>query len=107
MNDTMIYPSSINADFSMLATGDCMTGARIHDGDIVYFKKQSQVENGEIAAVLVNGTPYLKRFFSFPEKSMIILKTENPKYPDMVFFGEELDGIQILGKAIGFSSIIQ
>ena len=31
-----------------------MVGARINDGDIVYVRQQDEVENGEIAAVLVN-----------------------------------------------------
>ncbi|HBP64485.1 MAG TPA: hypothetical protein DD730_09460 [Desulfosporosinus sp.] len=41
-----------------------MIGARILDGDIVYIKKQSTVQSGEIALVLLDGeNATLKRVF--------------------------------------------
>lgn len=40
---------------SILCEGDSMINARIYDGDIVYIREQPQVENGEIAACLVDG----------------------------------------------------
>lgn len=36
------------------AHGDSMTGARINNGDLLLIRKQPEVENGEIAAVLIN-----------------------------------------------------
>ena len=39
-----------------------MIGARIHDGDIVFIRQQSSVNNGEIAAVLIDGAPEPRRF---------------------------------------------
>ena len=43
----------IKADFCLIARGDSMIGARIHDGDIVFCRSQNMVENGEIAAVII------------------------------------------------------
>ena len=37
--------------------------SRINDGDIVFIKQQSTVENGEIAAVLINDSATLKRVY--------------------------------------------
>ena len=37
-----------------------MIGARINDGDIVFIRQQSDVEDGEIAAVLIDGEATLK-----------------------------------------------
>ncbi len=96
--------TEIAADFCLKCEGDSMVNARILDGDIVFIRKQEQVENGEIAAVSINDEVTLKRVVFFPEKDMIILKPENSKYHDMVFTDEELNTIKILGKAVAFQS---
>ncbi len=96
----------VKADFCLFAKGDSMINARINDGDLVFIKRQTMVENGEIAAVLIEDSATLKRVYYYPEKSKLILNPENPKYEPLVFIGSELEQIQILGKAIGFSSKI-
>lgn len=97
----------VRADFCLRCHGDSMIGARIYDGDIVLVKKQPQVENGEIAVVLINDEATLKRVAFYPEKQMLILKPENSNYQDMIFTGEELNEIKILGKAVAFQSIVR
>ena len=96
--------TNIKADFCLRAKGDSMVGARIMDGDIVFIKSQSMVENGEIAAVVINNEATLKRVAYYKDKNTLILKAENPKYEDFVFIGEELNNIVILGKAVAFQS---
>lgn len=75
-----------------------MTGARIYDGDIVYIKAQPTVNNGEIAAVQVNGKAILKRVYTFADK--IILHSENPAYKDKIY--NIRDDVKILGRAVAF-----
>lgn len=99
--------TAINADFCLKARGDSMINARIMDGDIVFIRSQSQVENGEIAVVIINDEATLKRVFYYPEKSTLILKPENSKYEDFIFTGSELNDINILGKAVAFQSDIK
>lgn len=101
--------TEINADFCLKASGDSMIGARIKDGDIVFIRKQDIVENGEIAAVIVNdeNEATLKRFFYYQEKALLILKAENPKYEDLIFTKDELDKVHVLGKAIAFQGDIE
>lgn len=96
----------ISADFCLRAKGDSMIGARIQDGDIVFIRKQDIVGNGEIAAVLVDDEATLKRVYYYPEKAKIILSPENPKYEPLVYIGEELNEIRILGKAVAFQSSV-
>jgi len=93
-----------SADFCLFAKGDSMVGARIYDGDLVFIKKQPRVENGEIAAVLVEDSATLKRVYLYPEEGKLVLAPENPKYKPLVFVGQELNQIQILGKAVAFQS---
>ena len=83
-----------------------MTGARIRNGDIVYIHQQEDVENGEIAAVLIGNEATLKKVYKYPEKNMLVLKPANPEYEDFIFTGEELEEIRILGKAVAFLSSI-
>lgn len=70
-------PEHINCDFTLTCEGDSMIGARICDGDTVYIKQQPTVENGQIAAVLIEGSEkLLKRVHltqsSFKQKTLPI-----------------------------------
>lgn len=94
--------TDIKADFCLKATGDSMINARIFDGDIVFIRKQPAVENGEIAAVIIDDSATLKRVFYHPETDILELKAENPKYPVQTYTNEQLNEIKILGKAIAF-----
>lgn len=100
-------PKHIKADYALTCKGDSMINARIFDGDIVYIRKQDRVETGEIAAVLIEGEATLKRFYLYPEKQMLILKAENPKYEDYIFVGSEIEQLRILGKAIAFTGSVR
>lgn len=46
-----------------------MIGARIYDGDIVFIHKQEMVDDGEIAAVLIDDEATLKRVYYDQEKT--------------------------------------
>lgn len=94
--------SNIKADFCLKIKGDSMINARIYDGDIVFIKQQNDVEDGEIAAVIIDDEATLKRVYKFPGR--IQLRSENPKYKPMDFY--EKDNVRIIGKAIAFQSDI-
>ena len=99
--------SNIDADFCLLAHGDSMTGARIFDGDMVFIKLQDSVNNGEIAAVIINDEATLKRVYFYPEEGKLILTPENPRYAPLVYVKDELNSIKILGKAVAFQSEVR
>ena len=92
----------IDADFCLKIHGDSMIGARINDGDIVFIKKQPDVDNGEIAAVLIEDEATLKRVYK--EKDSLILQAENPKYAPIVYTAESYVECRIMGKAVAFQS---
>ena len=100
----VIADTDLDADFCLRAKGDSMINARIHDGDIVFVKSMPIVENGDIAAVVIENEATLKRVYYYPDKGKLILTPENPRYEPFVFTGEELNSIRILGKAVGFMS---
>ena len=98
--------TDINADFCLKAKGDSMIGARILDGDIIFIKETPMVNNGEIAAVIIDDEATLKRVYYYPEKAKLVLQAENPKYEPLVYIGEELNEIRVIGKAVAFQSDI-
>lgn len=97
--------ASINADFCLTAKGDSMINARIFDGDIVFIRQQPDVENGEIAAVIIDNDVTLKRVYKY--KDRIELRPENPMHKVQDYEGEKLNEIKILGKAIAFQSYVR
>lgn len=106
IEDYVKLDKTINAEFALRCKGDSMIGARIRSGDIVYIHQQPDVENGEIAAVLIGEEATLKKVYKYPEKEMLVLKAANPDYEDFIFTGAELESVRILGKAVGFYSNI-
>lgn len=98
-------PDHVRADFALHCKGDSMINARIFDGDIVYIRQQESVEHGEIAAVLIGDEATLKRVYIYDD--CISLEAENPQYKPMVYRGEEMNNIRILGKAVAFTSVIR
>lgn len=92
--------ADIRADFCLKAKGDSMINADIHDGDVVFIRSQSMVENGEIAAVIIEDEATLKRVYYDRENNRLQLIAENPRYAPLVYTGEELNYIHILGKAV-------
>jgi repressor LexA len=97
---------NIQADFCLRAKGDSMIGARIMDGDIVFIREQPMVEDGEIAAVIIDDEATLKRVKYNKEKQQLTLFPANDKYDPLVYIGEELSHIRIIGKAVAFQSAI-
>lgn len=94
--------AAMRCDFALRVHGDSMIGARIRDGDIVFIRRQDDVDDGQIAAVIVDDEATLKRVYHV--KNGLQLLSENPSYPPMVFTLEEHASIRILGLAVGFTS---
>ena len=100
--DTAQCDASMHCDFALRVRGDSMVGARIHDGDIVFIRRQDDVDDGQIAAVIIDDEATLKRVYHI--RNGLQLLSENPKYPPMVFTLQEYGSIRILGRAVGFTS---
>ncbi len=92
-------PEIINSDFCLYADGDSMIDAGINEGDLVFFKQTPQVENGTIAAVFVDDTTTLKRFYR--KENQIILQPENKDYSPIIIDLDESTNIRILGEMVG------
>lgn len=94
-------PENIRCDFSLTCHGDSMVDAGIHDKDVVYIRIQPEVENGEIAAVRIDGEATLKRVYYNP--GTLTLMPANPAYAPIIYTGPQLEEVHIEGKAVGWT----
>lgn len=86
--------------FALQIKGDSME-PKISDGDVVIVRKQPDVENGEIAIILVNGDEAtIKKVQKF--NGGINLIPSNPAYDVMTYTNEQIEKlpIRILGKVV-------
>lgn len=87
--------------FGLIARGDSMIDAGIHDGDTVYIRKQNSAMDGEIVVAMVedefcdgwNAT--LKRFYRDLRNNRYILHPENPRLEDII-----VDQVHVVGVAV-------
>lgn len=93
-------PVDMRCDFALKCQGESMIGAGIHDGDVVYIRIQPEVENGEIAAVRIVEEATLKRVYL--HNDYIELRPENPAFESIIRRREEMNDVQIEGKAVGW-----
>lgn len=85
------------AECALNVKGDSME-SEFPDGSIVFYKKQSSVENGDIAIVEVegDGVTCKKIKFDYDNKN-IILQSLNEKYNDIVLKDNQ---VKIIGKVV-------
>lgn len=98
VDSVLTLPSQLvgRGDLFMLEVqGESMTGAGILPGDRVVVRAQPTVENGEIAAVLVDETEATVKRVRFRADGRIELLSENPDYPTL-----NPDNPRVLGKVV-------
>lgn len=91
-------PAKWRATFTLTCEGSSME-PKIHDGDLVAIRSQPTVENGEVAAVRIDGEATLKHVYL--HDSFIELRPENPAYTSIILTKEEMNTVTIEGKAVG------
>ena len=104
ITDYVDVPGHIHADYALTCRGDSMVNAGIRDGDVVYIRQQEEVENGQIAAVLIDDEATLKRFYRRGDTLQLI--PENPAFAPLVFVAEEMNAVRVLGLAVAYTLVI-
>ena len=98
-------PEDIRCDFALRCEGDSMIGIHIMPGAAVYIREQPDVENGEIAAVIVDDeSATLKKVYK--TDSTITLLAENPAYAPIIITGERLQHVRILGVVVAWTNYL-
>jgi SOS-response transcriptional repressors (RecA-mediated autopeptidases) len=109
IEDYYAVPDFIDADFCLNCFGDSMINARIYDGDIVFIKQQPEVDDGEIAAVRIGAGEECKATLKrvYHGKNQLTLVAENSNYAPKKYENEELNEVNIIGKAVWFLSKVK
>jgi repressor LexA len=86
--------------FLLRVKGDSMTGAGIHDGDLVLVRSQETVEDGEIAAVVIGEEATVKRVRL--RRNRIRLEPANRKYKPITLGPDDMarNEVRIAGKVL-------
>lgn len=86
--------------FALKIKGDSME-PRIKEGDVVIVRKQSTVENGEVAVVLINGNDATVKKFHKTDVGIKLIST-NPQYDPFFFSPQEVESlpVEVIGKVV-------
>ena len=99
-----VVGAQLNCDFALRCEGDSMIDARIYNGDIVFIRRQDYVDDGTIAAVLIDDEATLKRVYHLAD-GRVELRAANARYAPIIIGGDnETRNLRILGKAVAFQS---
>ncbi|MFR7348891.1 transcriptional repressor LexA [Peptoniphilus sp.] len=90
------------ADFILKAKGDSMIDADIYEGDLVFFRRKSVVDNGTIAAVIIEDEATLKKVYK--NEHNIVLQPCNSNYAPIVLSENDHKNIMVLGEMVGVYS---
>lgn len=98
----MIDKNLPEADFILRAKGDSMVEANIFNGDLVFLKKTNDVDNGRIAAVLIDDEATLKRVNK--DGKTVVLQPCNKNYKPIIIHDSDDKQVLILGEMVGVYS---
>jgi repressor LexA len=77
--------------------GDSMINDGIRPGDLALVREQPEVDNGDIAVVVINGDEGTVKHL-YKNGDSIVLQSANPDYPPRIFSGPALSQVRIVGK---------
>lgn len=97
----IVLHSQYEADntLAIKVIGDSMY-PKIEDGDIIVVRKQSSVNSGDIAVVLLDGDEGLVKKVEYGADWFNLISI-NPEYPVRRFKDDEITRIQVVGKVVG------
>ena len=94
LNEQLIrHPSST---FFLRVSGDSMTGAGIHDGDLLVVDRSLDPRPGRVVVAVLDGAFTLKRLMR--QAGDLVLEAANPAYPPLKLQG--CADVQIWGVAV-------
>lgn len=95
--------ADIRCDFALRCAGDSMAPTFL-DGDLVLLRSQADVDDGQIAAVVIEGEATLKRVQHVPDGLLLI--PENHAYKTLQITLTEASDVRIVGLALGYQRLL-
>jgi repressor LexA len=85
--------------FALRVAGESMIEDGIYDGDFLFVRKQIEVNNGDIAVVMVDGEATVKRFYREGER--VRLQPANGEMAPIILRASDLKSVDIIGVVVG------
>lgn len=86
--------------FALRGNGDSMNAARIEDGDLIIVRRQEEVENGELAVVMVgDDDATVKRFYATNDTVTLMPQSRNPEHQPQIYDLKKTK-IRVLGRVV-------
>lgn len=86
--------------FGLRVSGDSMNNLRINDGDVIIVRRQDEIEQGEIAVVLVgDDDATVKRFYSSATTVTLMPQSTNPEHKPQMYDLRKTK-VRVLGKVV-------
>ena len=86
--------------FALRVSGDSMNAARIQDGDILIVRRQNEVENGEVAVVMVgDDDATVKRFYATGSTVTLMPQSTNPDHQPQIY-DTATTSIRVIGRVV-------
>ena len=86
--------------FALRVSGDSMNAARIQDGDVLIVRRQEEVENGEVAVVMVGDEDAtVKRFYATGSTVTLMPQSTNPAHQPQIY-DIATTSIRVVGKVV-------
>lgn len=88
-----------NARWIYVGMADCSMEPKLQIGDVLFVRKQSTVNNGDVAVVRIDGEALLTRQV-FYKRDFVILSPLNPAYDPLILSKEERDRACVIGRVM-------
>ncbi len=86
--------------FALRVSGDSMNALGINDGYLIIVRRQDEVENGEVAVVMVGGEDAtVKRFYATDSTVTLMPQSTNPIHQPQIYDPAKTP-IRVLGKVV-------
>lgn len=90
--------SEAKETMTVVVRGDSMY-PKIEDGDVIAVRKQSSVDSGTVAAILIDDQDAVVKKVTYGD-DWILLHSFNPEYKDREFRGKDVQRIRVLGRVM-------
>ena len=108
MESYVPVPEEMSCDYVMRCSDDGSPNSGIKEGDYIYIKAQDTVDNGELAAVWIDGAAEAVLRVVYKGRDYIVLsKYADATTPPEIFRGDDADRVRVLGKAVAKLSRIR
>ena len=97
---TLTYLNGGAEYFALRVSGDSMNAARIQDGDILIVRRQDEVQNGQVAVVMVGDEDAtVKRFYATGTTVTLMPQSTNPEHQPQIYDTAKTK-IRVIGKVV-------